>query len=172
MAKNYSGKKDITGIFMVVAVVIVLALGVYAVYGVMSDKMSAGKYARIQERVSSGEATVEEYADLSGRTTEELIGMYGLSDEDDVNKNTNIMDFADKMTLEKYCEFTGTSYSDEDFAVYKAENELGDDVTKDTKDSEVKNGYALYVYNKEQEAQAAAETTQTAVEPETETDGE
>ncbi len=169
MAKNYSGKKDNTVVFMVLAVVIVLALGVYAVYGVIGDKIAQNKAQKVSERVSSGEATVEELADINGKTVDELLASYGVSAEDGVDGNTGMMDFADKLTLEKYCEFTGVEYNEEDFAAYKAENGLGDDITAQTKDEEVKEGYVMYAYNKaleEQQTQAGTESAET--EPDTE----
>ena len=155
MAK-ISGKKDMTVVAMVLSVVIVLALGVYAVYGVVGEKISNNKLRKELERVQTGEATVEEFADVSGKTVDEVLASYGVSADDGVNGKTNMMEMADKMTLDKYCEFMGVTYNEEDFVAYKTENKLGDDITAETKDSDVKKGYAQYAYQKALEAQQAA----------------
>lgn len=155
MAKN-SGRKDMSVIVMVVIIAVVLALGVYAVYGVIGEKLSTNKIKKSLERVQSGEATVEELADVSGLTVDEVLAQYGITAEDGVNKKTNIREMAEKLTLEKYCEFVGVTYNEEDFAEYKKENEIADDVTAETKDNDVKAGYAAYVYNKTAAAQQAA----------------
>lgn len=155
MAKN-SGRKDMSVIVMVVIIAVVLVLGVYAVYGVIGEKLSTNKIKKSLERVQSGEATVEELADVSGLTVDEVLAQYGITTEDGVNKKTNIREMAEKLTLEKYCEFVGVTYNEEDFAEYKKENEIADDVTAETKDNDVKAGYAAYVYNKTAAAQQAA----------------
>lgn len=140
---------------MTLIILVVLALGVYAVYGTFAEKFASKKLSEATERVQSGEATVSELADVEGMTVDELLESYGLTEEDDIDGKNSMMDMVQKLTLEKYCQMAGVEFDEADFAAYKAENSLGDDVTKDTKDEDVKTGYAMYVYQKQMEASNA-----------------
>ena len=54
------------------------------------------------------------------------------------------------------------SYTDFDFDMYKVQAGLGDDVTAETTDMNIKSGFASYMYEKEQQeaAQTATESGQ------------
>ena len=147
---------------LVLAVVIVLGLGVFAVYGTFADM--AGKKAdeKLSERIQSGEATVTELADAQGMNADEFIKAYNLSDEDGINADSSMTEFSEKITLKQFCEFAGISYTDFDFDMYKVQAGLGDDVTAETTDMNIKSGFASYMYEKEQQeaAQTATESGQ------------
>lgn len=143
------------------AVVVVLALGVYAVSEPISNSIEANRTAKVVERMQSGEATVAELADYDGMTYDEYVANFGITDEDGVTADTTMGDFVGKLTLEKYLEFSGMTYTAEDFAAYKEANSLGDDVTLDSKDMDVKSGFSSYIYQKLQAEQAAAQAETT-----------
>ena len=140
---------------MGVIIAVVFALGVYAVYGTIADSVAQKKASEASAKIQSGEATVAELADASGMTVDELLASYDVAEEDAVSGNDNMMALADKLTLENYCAFSGLGFNEDDFNEFKAINELGDDVTKDTKDSEIKSNFAAYVYQKQQAQQSA-----------------
>ena len=141
---------------MVVVVAVVLALGVYAVYGTLEDSFAQKKASEMSAKVQSGQATVGELADASGMTVDELLASYDLTKEDAVSANDNMLAMADKLTLENYCRFTGLEFSESALDEYKAMNGFGDEVNKDTKDPEIRSGFAAYLYGKQQGAQAEA----------------
>ena len=140
---------------MGVIIAVVFALGVYAVYGTIADSVAQKKASEASAKIQRGEATVAELADASGMTVDELLASYDVAAEDSVSGNDNMMALADKLTLENYCAFSGLGFNEDDFNEFKAINELGDDVTKDTKDSEIKSNFAAYVYQKQQAQQSA-----------------
>lgn len=148
-------KKNTMVWVLVLIIVVVLALGVYAVYGTFAENFASKKLAEATARVQSGEASVSELADVQGMSVEELLESYGITAEDDIDGKNSMMEMAAKLSLEKYCEFVGMEFNEEDFAAYKAANQLGDDVTKESKDEEVKTGYLMYEYQKQMEAASA-----------------
>lgn len=152
---NNSGKSKLP-LIMAVVVAIVLVLGVFAVYEPLKTSITQNKQEDMFMRLSMGTGTVSDIADLSGMSVDELIAAYGVA-EDGITGDTNMKDFENAMTFAKYCEYMGITYTDDDFAAYKAEKNLGDDVTVDTKDPEVKTGFATYMSEKQQAEEAAAE---------------
>ena len=136
-------------------ILVVLALGVYAVYGTLADNFEARRISKAAERVQTGEATVEELADVQGITVDELLTSYGVTEEDAISEGSSMMEFAEKLTLAKYCEFAGLAFTEADFAEYKAANGIADDVTVDTKDAEIKAGFTAYIYEKQLAAESA-----------------
>lgn len=152
---NNSGKSKLP-LIMALVVAVVLVLGVFAVYEPLKTSITQNKQEDMFMRLSTGTGTVSDIADLSGMSVDELIAAYGVA-EDGITGDTNMKDFENAMTFTKYCEYMGLVYTDEDFAAYKAENNLGDDVTVDTKDPEVKTGFATYMNEKQQAEEAAAE---------------
>lgn len=166
MAEN-SGKNKFT-LVMVLVVVAVLVLGVIAVSGPIGTIIENGKATKLQNRLMSGEATVNDMADYSGMSAEEFLASYTV---EGITGNSTMVEFQEALTLKEYCEFAGISYTEESFATYKAENGIGDDVTADTKDIETKTGYVNYMYEASQAAEDmlneaasdnAAETTESA----------
>ncbi len=158
MAEN-SGKNKFT-LAMVLAVVVVFVLGVFAVSGPVGEIIENGKITRLQNKIMSGNATVKDMADYSGMSEEEFLAGYTV---EGITGKSTMTEFQEALTLKDFCAFAGVSYDDESFATYKAENNLGDDVTADTKDMEVKNGYVSYAY---EAAQAAEEMLDTAASAE------
>lgn len=149
-------KKDLSVIIMVVVIVAVAVLGGFAIAPTIKSNMDQKHMQEISERMSNGTATTEDFAEVSGMTVEETLAQYGLTTED-ANKDTNIMELAEKMTLENFCKFMGLTYTDEDLEAYKAENEDAKDLTKDTTDAELKNSFAQYLSAKQEAEQAPAE---------------
>ncbi len=140
---------------MGVIIAVVFALGVYAVYGTIADSVAQKKATEISTKIQSGEATVGELADASGMTVDELLASYDVAQEDAVSGNDNMMALSEKLTLENYCRFTGLDFNEDEFNEFKTLNELGEDITKDTKDVEIKSNFAAYVYQKQQAQQSA-----------------
>ncbi len=140
---------------MVLAVIVVFVLGVFAVSGPIGDIVENGKVQRLQNKIMTGEATINDLADYSGMSAEEFLANYNA---EGITGDSTMVEFQEALSLEEFCEFAGVEYTEESFATYKAENELGDDVTADTKDMEIKNGYANYLY---EAAQAAEEMLNT-----------
>ena len=161
MAEN-SGKNKIT-LVMVLVVVVVFVLGVIAVSGPIGNIIENSKTTRLQNRLMTGEATVNDMADYSGMSAEEFLASYTV---EGITGDSTMIEFQEALTLKEYCGFVGVTYTDESFATYKEENGLGEDVTADTKDNEIKSGYANYVYEIEQAASEmlneAAGTTEDA----------
>ena len=152
---NNSGKSKLS-LIMAAVVAVVLVLGVIAVYEPLKASVAQNKLEEMFMRYSMGEASVSDIADMSGMSVDELLATYGVADAG-ITADSNMKDFENAMTFAKYCEYMGVAYKDEDFAAYKAEKELGDDVTVETKDPEVKSGFATYMNEKQQAAEAAVE---------------
>ena len=76
-------------------ILVVLALGVYAVYGTLADNFEARRISKAAERVQTGEATVEELADVQGMTVDELLTSYGVTEEDAISEGSSMMEFAE-----------------------------------------------------------------------------
>lgn len=161
MVQN-SGKNKYSMV-MVLVVAVVLILGVIAIIGPMKNAIENSKIRKIQERYMMGEATVSDMADLVGMSAEEYLASYTV---EGITGDSKITEFEAALTLKDYCTYAGVTYTDESFATYKEENGLGEDVTADTKDDEIKSGYANYVYEIEQAASEmlneAAGTTEDA----------
>lgn len=151
MAKKYSSNhsgRGITGLLIAI-VVIVLGLGVYAVYGKVSDGIKAN-------RLASGNATIEDRADAMGMETDEFLDYLGLGDSG-LNGGDAEADMYDKMTIGNFAKYNGSEFTDETFAEFKTAMELGDDVTLDSTDSEVKTAYVTYVQQQQAAEEAASQ---------------
>lgn len=153
MARRYSSNSsgNMINIVMIIIIALVLGLGVFAVW----DRVSTG--IRQNQINNGGEYTVAEVADQNGMEVSDFLEYYGITDADGINEKSSISEMTDKLTLEKYVELNFGSFTEDDFNTFKAEQGLGDDVTKDTKDSDVKMQYASYLYQK-QMAESATET--------------
>ncbi len=130
-------------IAMILAVVVVFVLGVFAVSGPVGEIIENGKVTRLQNKIMTGEATVGDLADYTGMSAEEFLASYAV---EGITEKSSMIELQEAMTLKDYCVFAGVTFTDDSFATYKAEKELGDDVTADTKDMDVKNGYVNYMY--------------------------
>lgn len=152
MAKGFSSNRRISGVSVIMTVVIlaVLVLGVIAVWGTIQDNYK-------QNRLNSGNATASEIADNMGMSFDDFLTYYGLSADDGVTEDSNIQETMDAMTLENMSLFYwGVELTDDVFNAFKANQGIGDDVTKDTKDADVKDKYNQY-QQAQQEAAAASE---------------
>lgn len=152
MAKGFSSNRRISGVSVIMTVVIlaVLVLGVIAVWGTIQDNYK-------QNRLNSGNATASEIADNMGMSFDDFLTYYGLSADDGVTEDSNIQETMDAMTLENMSLFYwGVELTDDVFNAFKADQGIGDDVTKDTKDADVKDKYNQY-QQAQQEAAAASE---------------
>ncbi len=152
MAKGFSSNRRISGVSVIMTVVIlaVLVLGVIAVWGTIQDNYK-------QNRLNSGNATASEIADSMGMSFDDFLTYYGISADDGVTEDSNIQETMDAMTLENMSLFYwGVELTDDVFNAFKADQGIGDDVTKDTKDADVKDKYNQY-QQAQQEAAAASE---------------
>lgn len=160
MAKNYSSRRSggSVNFIMAAVIIVVLALAVVAVWGPIQSNYK-------QNRVSEGPQTVGDYADYMGLEYNEFLDMYGLTDGNGITKKDDISTLMDVMTLGNWSKFySGTEITDEELAAFKADQGLGDDVTKDTLDPEVNQKYATYAQAKqaaEQASQAPADSSAT-----------
>lgn len=156
MAQN----KKMSGItwIMTGVIVVVLALGVYAVSGPIGDIIQKTKSEKAAERLMAGEGTVADMADLSGLSVDEYLAQYNVTAEDNITGSSKMVDFENVLSIAEYCDYAGVTYTEEDFNAYKTEKELGEDVTLDSTDSEVKTGFLTYVYEKQQAEQEASES--------------
>lgn len=163
MANNKGQKISATVWAMVGVVVVVLALGIYAVSGTFAEVIEKNKSEKAAERLMAGNGTVSDMANIMGMSADEYLAQYNIVAEDNISGDSKLTDLEAVLTVSEYCEYAGLTYTEEDFAAYKAEKELGEDVTADSTDMEVKNGFAAYMYDKQQaEAQAAEEATESA----------
>lgn len=165
MARRYSSNPsgNMINIVMAIIIIAVLGLGVFAVW----DKVSDG--IRQNQINNGGEYTVAEIADQQGMEVSDFLTYYGVSEEDGITEKSGITEMGDKLTLENYIKLNFGSFTEDDFNAFKAEQGLGDDITKDTKDSDVKTQYASYLYQKQVEA-SATESADSSADVTTETD--
>lgn len=154
MAKKNSSVSTLT-IVMIVVIAAVFALGVWAVWGTISTNV------RNNQLSNGAEPTVAELADQSGMEVEDFLAQYGVSDKG-LNGKSLLSEMTDPMTLSNYASFMGISLTEADFAEFKSENEIGDDVTMDTTDADIKSKYYMYEYQKQMEEQAAQQAASEA----------
>lgn len=141
-------------------IIVVLALGIFAVSGKISTNINVNK-------ASQGDSTIGYAADQAGMELEDYLAQYGLT-TDDVKSKDSVIDAANKMTLENFAKFAwGVELTDEEFEAFKADQEIGEEVTKDTKDEEVRSKFNTYQSAKQAAEEAAKEDADNA---ETETD--
>lgn len=165
MARNYSNPSD-RGLKAVLTliVVVILALGVFAV-------AKSGKISTTNKTASDTitlESKVSELADKQGYSADDFIKVAsGLTDEDGITGDSTVSELLDKVSLEKYSQMAlGEELTDDTLAEFKTAKGLGDDVTKDTTNTDVKDQYAEYISEKkaaEEEATAATDTTDGSV---------
>ncbi|MGN0163041.1 MAG: hypothetical protein ACI4EA_05595 [Candidatus Ornithomonoglobus sp.] len=155
--RNASG--SMMTVISVAIIVIVLALGVFAVSGKISTNINVNKAAK-------GDSSIGYAADQAGMELEDYLAQYGLT-TDEVKEKDSVIDVANKMTLENFAKFAwGVELTDEEFEAFKADQEIGDDVTKDTKDEEVRSKFNTYESAK-QAAEEAAENAEADLEADT-----
>ena len=178
---NNKKKADISVVVMVLVIIAVLVLGGFAVAPKIKDTMAVRQAEQLSERMQNGTATVEDLANSEGMQFDEYLAKYELK-ADDVTKDTNMVDFMEKLTLKNYCTFAGVEYSDEALEEYKAvleeqeaDEEKADEdkkekveITADTTDMATKYGFAQYLYAKQQEEMNGP----VEVDPEAETEPE
>lgn len=160
MAKNFNAKGSGVGItkIMIGVIVVVFALGAYAVYGQLSTSLKDKKLAEYN-------ATIAQRANALGMETDEFLELYGLKDSGLTGKS-NEKDAYDKMTFANYVKFNNNgngTLSEEEFAAFKESFGIADDVTMDSDSADLKASYATYVQMQQQEAEAqqqAAEAQQ------------
>ncbi len=169
MRNNKSGKG--LSIAMIAAVVVVLALGVAALVPKLAENIKLN-------RMASGDMNaikVADQADLSGMEVEDFLSFYGV-DDDGITGNSSIAELREQLDFGKYTEFWyGVEITEEDFAAFKTAKELGDDVTLESKDTDVKDAYDMYYAEQQAAAEAeaaAAEEAAAVTEGEIETEGE
>lgn len=154
MARRYSSNASgsMMTVISVAIIVVVLALGIFAVSGKISTNINVNKAAK-------GDSSIGYAADQAGMELEDYLAQYGLT-TDDVKEKDSVIDAANKMTLENFAKFAwGVELTDEEFEAFKADQEIGDDVTKDTKDEEVREKFNTYESAK-QAAEEAAENAE------------
>lgn len=160
---NNKKKADISVVVMVLVIIAVLVLGGFAVAPKIKDTMAVRQAEQLSERMQNGTATVEDLANSEGMQFDEYLAKYEVKD---VKKDTNMVDFMEKLTLKNYCTFAGVEYSDEALEEYKVLAETAEDadedakedekeekveITADTTDMATKYGFAQYLYAKQQE---------------------
>ncbi|MGM9937812.1 MAG: hypothetical protein ACI38A_10740 [Candidatus Ornithomonoglobus sp.] len=166
MARRYSSNASgsMMTVISVAIIVIVLALGIFAVSGKISTNINVNK-------AEKGDSSIGYAADQAGMEFEDYLAQYGLT-TDDVKEKDSVIDAANKMTLENFSKFAwGVELTDEEFEAFKADQEIGDDVTKDTKDEEVRNKFNTYESAK-QAAEEAAENAEAEADAETDTEAD
>lgn len=106
MTKQHSkGSADIT-VNVIIAVVLIAVIGLagYAVY----DKLSANINKKAIEN-GEKEATVEYLAEQQGKTVDEFLEQYGLSG---ISGKASQEELTDKMTVDNYVSYAGTTIED------------------------------------------------------------
>ncbi|MGN0180898.1 MAG: hypothetical protein ACI4DP_00545 [Candidatus Ornithomonoglobus sp.] len=160
--RNASG--SMMTVISVAIIVVVLALGVFAVSGKISTNINVNK-------AQKGDSSIGYAADQAGMELEDYLAQYGLT-ADEVKAKDSVMDVANKMTLENFAKFAwGVELTDEEFEAFKKDQEIGEDVTKDTKDEEVRNKFNTYESAK-QAAEEAAENAEAEADAETDTEAD
>lgn len=170
MARKYSSNPsgNMLTVIMGLIIVAVLALGIFAVSGKISKNVR-------QNRANSADARVGDLADKSGMELEDYLEQYGLNADSGITAKSTPQEMADKLTLEHYSAFYyGIELTDDELAAFKKDQEISDEVAKDSADAEIKSKYDVYAQAKLQ-AEQAAQATQSAnvevpaVDAETET---
>ena len=155
-----AGKKssfNLMNVVSVLVIAVVLGLGIWAVSGTISGNLETNRLA------DTSNWKIADYADQAGMSVDEYIAEYDLMPEDGITGKSTPMEMLDKLTLENYASFGfGRELTDEEFAEFKTANEIAEDVTKDTKDKDVKDKYAAFASQKISEEQAAAAAEQQA----------
>lgn len=159
-----AGKKssfNLMNVVSVLVIAVVLGLGIWAVSGTVSENLNANRLA------DTSNWKIADYADQAGMSVDEYTAQYDLTPEDGITGKSTVMEMLDKLTLENYASYAcGRELTDEEFAEFKTANEIAEDVTKDTKDKDIKDKYAVFASQKLSEEQAAAEAEQAAAEAE------
>lgn len=168
MARKYSNSSDrMLMTVMVIIVIAVLALGIFAVSGKVSKNVKSN-------RVNSADRRVGDMADQSGMELNDYLEEYGLTADSGITAKSTPQEMAEKLNLENYSQFYyGIELTDDEFASFKKDQEVADDVQKDTEDADVKAKYDTYAIAKLQAEQAseaaaeqaAAESEEPAAEP-------
>lgn len=140
MAKGYSSNRRFSGmnVIMTLIIIAVLVLGVIAVWGPIKENYK-------DNRISSGASNAGDIADQMGMSFDDFLAYYGLTGDEGINEDTDLASLVDNMTLENMSRFYwGVELTDDVFNAFKADQGIADDVTKDTKDADVKDKYNQY----------------------------
>lgn len=126
---NAAGKSDkLTTLAVIIAIIVVLALAVYATYGKISKNI-------VDNKIASGEMaeTVSHAAEAAGMSVEDYLATYSLTVSDEVNGDTAVNDLYGYMTLENYMNMANEG-NEEPVDIDSVINEWGLEgkVTKDT----------------------------------------
>lgn len=156
MAKNFVSKKvsgNSISKLMIAVIVVVFALGVFAVSGVIKDGIKRRAHEALQERLNSNSATIGERADYMGMELDEFFTYCGLENAGLSAKDEEQKAY-EKMPLRNFAKLNGIEITDDEFKEFKTSLELGDDVTIDTTDLDIKSQYMMY-YQMQQSAASA-----------------
>lgn len=160
MAKKFTSNTSGNNMskIMIAVIAVVLALGVFAVAGVIRDGAKKRAHEALEEKLNSFSATIGERADSMGMEFDEFLAYYGIEDAD-LKANDEEQKAYEQMTLKNYVKFyMGSELTESEFEAFKASAEVADDVTIDTTDAAVKTQYMLY-YQEQQNAASAQDTT-------------
>ncbi len=149
MARSYSNSgRGLMGISIVI-ILVVLALGIFAVV-----KSSTARNQK--SKLESYNATIAERADAMGYEVNDFLAAYGLSDSGFTGKE-NESEAYNAMTLSNYVKFyNGTAPTEAEFEAFKAANaDVAKDATLDSTDGTVKYAYMTYLQEQQEAAQAA-----------------
>ena len=149
MARSYNNSgRGLMGISILV-ILIVLALGIFAVVKSSTARNQASK-------LESYNATIAERADAMGYEVNDFLAAYGLSDSGLTGKE-NESEAYNAMTLSNYVKFyNGTAPTEAEFAAFKAATpDVAKDATLDSTDGTVKYAYMTYLQEQQEAAQAA-----------------
>ena len=128
MAKGKASSSDKTmSLILGVVIIVVLAVGVFAVYGKISDDA-------FKKSVENGTApqTVATLARQEGQSVDEFLKSYDMTDGT-INGDSSQEDFYNNMSVEKYAAYQGS-----DFDTFISQNGLEGKVEKTTKMSDAK----------------------------------
>ena len=157
MAKKFTSNTSGNNLskIMIAVIVVVLALGVFAVAGVVRDGAKRRAHEALEEKLNSFSATIGERADSLGMEFDEFLDYYGIKDAD-LKANDEEQKAYEQMSLKNYVKFyIGSELTEEEFKEFKTSEDVGDDVTIDTTDTTVKTQYMLYYQEKQNAASAA-----------------
>lgn len=131
MAKHSKGSADITvNVIIAVVLIVVIGLAGYAIYDKMSTKIS-------NKAIENGEkeATVEYLAEKQNMTVEDYLAQYGLSG---VSGKATQEEMTDKMTVDNYVSFVGTTIDD-----LKTQYNLDEAPAGDANWGEIRKGFTV-----------------------------
>lgn len=122
--KRVSAADKTMNLIVVLIILVVLALGVYAVYGPVSTRIT-------EKAIENGESepTIAYLAEQAGMSAEDYLAQYNLTLGDTLTEKSTQSEMIGAMTLESYLTYSGSEETADDII---QEYNLGDKVTKDT----------------------------------------